>query len=203
MMKFCKTIIASVRRFGAETEGSMTLEFVIAVPLLMLWFVGSFVFWDGFRSRSHANKAAYAVADIMSRYSQPVDNNNLNDLYSLQNKLLPRAGNNARLRISSICYREDTDGENGEFSIHWSYAMGGGAPMLIADLPMRIMPVMASGDTILLTETSVPWRPLVDWVGISDQAWQANLVSRPRFKQIIPNSDINAANFCPPHSSEV
>lgn len=180
----------------------MTVEFVIVVPLLMLWFVGSFVFWDGFRSRSHAAKAAYTVSDIMSRYSQTVTNTDLDNLFALETKLLPRAAGAVTLRITSICYREDAFGNNGEYSIHWSRSMGGGTPMTTAGIPLNIMPVMASGDTVLLTETWVPWRPLVDWVGITNQVWRTNLVSRPRFKQIIPNSDINPANTCPLHSSQ-
>jgi hypothetical protein len=107
------------------------------------------------------------------------------------------------VRISSICYREDSAGNNGEYTIQWSRAMGGGQPLQLVDLPMNIMPTMASGDSILLTETRVPWQPLVNWVGITNQVWQTNLVSRPRFKQIIPNTDLNAANSCPPHSSGV
>lgn len=202
-MGMFKVFRNSLRRFRDDTEATVTIEFVVAVPLLMLWFVGSFVFWDGFRSRSHANKAAYVVSDIMSRYSQTIDNTNLDNLFSLQDKLLPRANGATNLRITSICYREDSAGNNGEYSVVWSRAMGGGVPLLDVDIPMTIMPTMASGDSIILTETWVPWRPLVAWVGITDQTWRTNLVSRPRFKQIIPNADINAANICPPHSSEV
>jgi uncharacterized protein (UPF0333 family) len=200
-MRFMKNILRSLRRFGDDTQASMTVEFVVAVPLLMLWFVGSFVFWDGFRSRSHASKAAYTVADIMSRYTQTIDNSKLDDLFALQTKLLPRANGAASMRITSVCYREDSAGNNGEFSIHWSRGLGGAQPMQLIDLPLSIMPTMASGDTIILTETWVPWQPIVDWVGITNQVWRTHLVNRPRFKQIIPNSDINSDNFCPPHSS--
>ncbi|MXU64996.1 TadE/TadG family type IV pilus assembly protein [Oceanomicrobium pacificus] len=196
-------MVSRLAAFRADERATMTVEFCISFPLLMVWFLGSFVFWDGFRSRSHSAKAAYTVSDILSRYSS-VSDANLDELYSLQQKMLPRSHNSTALRMTSICFREGADpfsNTDDEYFVVWSEGRGIAQPMKQSEIPFAIIPAMSDGDSIVLTESWAPWRPLVDWVGISDMVWESHLVTRPRFVELIAHKDVSSSNLCPSAST--
>jgi Flp pilus assembly protein TadG len=161
----------------------MTVEFVIVVPLLMLWFVGSFVWFQAFRNYSQAEKASFAIADIVSRQTE-VDNEFIDGLQPLFQRLQPRAGSGNWLRVSSISWDED-DG----YAVEWSRNADGGDDLVTGDIPTSILPEMADGDTVILAETYVPYQPMVDWVGIPPLTWSNQVVIRPRYVSAISKTD--------------
>ena len=55
------------RRFGVESGGSVSMELVLTLPLLLWALAATAVFYDGYRARYQAEMAAQTVADIMSR----------------------------------------------------------------------------------------------------------------------------------------
>jgi Flp pilus assembly protein TadG len=171
----------AVRRFQRDQKGTMTVEFTIVFPLLMLWFVGSFVFFQTFRNYSMAEKATFAIADVISRQST-VNNAYLDSMGPLFTALRPSRSTGEWLRVSSIKYTED-DG----YQIQWSRSVSGGAEL--TDAPTAIMPTLAEGETILLTETYVPYQPMVDWVGIPSLTWANRIISRPRTVAAVVKTD--------------
>ena len=60
-------LFTQLRRFRSETRGAAVLEAVIITPVLIWVYVGSFVFFDAFRTYSNSVRATYAVADVISR----------------------------------------------------------------------------------------------------------------------------------------
>ncbi len=168
--------------FLAEEFGSVTVEFVLWVPVLAAWFVFSALFFDAYMSRNRAANAAYTLADIVSRQTQ-VDDAFITELYDLQEVLQPEAPAGARLRVSSIRY----DQANDRYLVLWSRARGG-VTALPEGQPVTsdLFPQMADQDTIILMELEVPYRPFSDWAGIGDRFWTFRLVTRPRFVSSIP-----------------
>ncbi len=173
----------SMQRFGRDEKGSMTVEFVIVLPLLMLWFVGSFVWFQTYRNYSHAEKASFAIADIMSRQTE-VTNAFIDDLQPLFGRLQPRASAGQWVRVSSIKY-DDEDG----YQVLWSHNADGGALLTDETMLTELLPEMMDGDTIILTETYVPYRPMVDWVGIPMLTWANRVVTRPRYVTSVAKTD--------------
>ncbi len=170
-------------RFGSDDRGTVTVEFVIVLPLLMLWFVGSFVFFQTYRNFSHAEKASFAISDIMSRQSE-VDSAFLDELDLLFERLLPRRPTGQWLRVSSISY----DAANG-YEVLWSHNAAGGDVVTDASALGEFLPAMADGDTVILTETYVPYRPMVDWVGIPAMTFANRVVARPRYVSAVAKTD--------------
>lgn len=169
--------------FLRDDRGSITVEFVIWFPFLMLWFVGTVIFFDAFRVRNDAAKAAYTMADIASRYDEIYDTD-LAELFALQNNLLPRAQTEGKwMRLSSI------QNVGGNLQVLWSdpivppdLEIGEDYPSLATeDIPTELMPAMAELDTVILLELFVPYVPIASWVGILPRTWNIELVSRPRF----------------------
>jgi len=189
-MSFC-SIRDEVLR---DERGSISIEFVIVMPLLLFLAISGLGFWDAFQSKSKAAKIAYAVSDIMSRYDV-VDDTDMAYLYSVQDKMLSPDLDRRSLRISSICF------ENGNYRVLWSYTASSNdipGPDALEDveIPVEILPTMAPQDSIILTETEARWQPHLN-VGVGSRTWRSELVSRPRFVKIIPHTTLNPSNICP------
>jgi Flp pilus assembly protein TadG len=177
-----------------DRRGSLSIEFMIVMPLLLFLTTGGLAFWDAFQSNSKTAKVAYTISDIMSRHDF-VDDTDMAYLYSVQDKMLSGDLDQRSLRISSICY------EDGIHRVLWSYTAGGNdianlGALTDEDIPLEIMPTMAPQDSVILTEVKVRWQPHLN-MGIGTMEWRSNLVSRPRFVKVIPHSSLNPSNICP------
>ena len=173
---------ARLDRFARDEFGSVTVEFVIWVPVLAVWFVVSALFFDAYISRNRAANAAYTITDILSRQTA-VDEGFILELYQLQEALLPDAPPGRRLRVSSIEYRADEDA----YVVLWSRAYGGPDPLPEGQpVSAEILPTMADRDTVILMELEVPYRPFSSWAGIGERFWTFRLVTRPRFVSSVP-----------------
>lgn len=189
------------RTFKDDERGSVTVEFVLLFPLLALWLGASFVFFDAFKTTSQAAKAAYTIADMVSR--QPViPNGYIDDLYALQENLLPRAPTGKWLRVTSIQYVEgpDADGDGlpdtTDYMVLWSEAkplvtdqQGNTNRMTSPEVPKEILPKMSANDTIVLVENFVPYTtiplPLLSELNFTGLEWRNRIVNRPRFSSKI------------------
>lgn len=169
-------------RWQRAERGSITIEFMLWLPLLAFWLVASVAFFDAYKSRSDAAKAAHTLSDIMSRQVE-MSNAFADELFALEDKLLPRVSAGKRLRISSIQFAAEA------YRVQWSRALGGGQPLADAEIPLALLPVMADLDTVVLTELYVPYQPVADWAGIPARAWVFAIVARPRFVSAIGKID--------------
>jgi len=186
---------SALRRYLACESGTLTMEFMLWLPILLFWFVISAVFYDAYRTRDAAAKASYTISDIVSR-SIEIDDSMLGDLVTLQRSLLPRAGATMFMRLSAIrCI--DVDGctdlaaaSQGDYTAVWSivpdqpaWPEGFVPPAVLTDgdLPIELMPPMDTLDEVVLIDVSVPFVPFADWVGINAQQWDFRIVVRPRF----------------------
>ncbi|HUS53298.1 MAG TPA: hypothetical protein VMY41_04735 [Thermohalobaculum sp.] len=167
-----------------DERGTITIEFVLWTPVLALWLVASAAFFDAYKSRNDASKAAQTLADIASRQIE-VSDTFLNELYALQDNLLPRAPEGTLVRVSSVQYVAAVD----EYQVLWSAPLGGGEAMAQENIPLGILPAMADFDTVILTELVVPYRPFTNWAKIEMTEWSFALVSRPRFVSAIAKID--------------
>ena len=72
-----------LRRFVRDTAGNMTLETVIWMPLMILVLGATFSFYEAFRQKSLNTKAAFTIADALSRETDPVDDQYLDGMLEL------------------------------------------------------------------------------------------------------------------------
>lgn len=197
-----------------EESGTITIEFVIVFPLLVAWFLGSFIYFDAYRSNTLSAKVAFTISDLMARSNQvtPAD---MALYYDVQERMMPGRISESYLRISSICYRErEVAGvTEGEYRLHWSdvhddyWDSSSGLPENVekytddADIPVALMPLMADGDSVILTEVFAVWTPIAEqisgYMGLERSIWTNRLVERPRFVTVIPHSGENNSNICP------
>lgn len=179
----------TARAFLAEERGSLTIEFVLWVPVLMFWLVVSLVVYDAYSTRNKASKAAYTISDILSRKSV-LDQASLEELYTLQDKLLPRAGADKALRVTNLRCNIDPDDPDEAciYEIVWSVARvpeGGleGFKILekVENIPTGLLPKLRDREEVLLVDMNVPFTPVADWVGIDAREWEVSVITRTRY----------------------
>jgi len=169
-------------RFREDEEATVTMEFVIIMPVLIFWFIGSIVFFDAFSSRATAQRTAHTITDILSRQTQ-VDNIFINKMLTLQNRMMPRE-QVGTIRVSSLQIDP-----SGDLVVLWTHTTGSSLPLIAADISSSILPDMHIGESVILVDTTVPFTPISDWVGIVAQTWHNHVVTQPRFVSTLPNTD--------------
>ncbi|MGP9789937.1 TadE/TadG family type IV pilus assembly protein [Roseinatronobacter sp. NSM] len=120
----CQSVLARMMRpitqFRAESRGSVSVEMVLVLPLLIFAYVASLVFFDAFRARRDAQVAALTVADLLSRNTAAVTTaymDGLNEVYDF----LISGDQETRLRMSSVMWDQIAD----EPQVMWSYGTRG------------------------------------------------------------------------------
>lgn len=166
------------KRFAKDTDASIAVEAALIIPLLAAWFVGSFVFFDAFKSRSTALKASYTIGDIVSRRTQDASVTYLNNLHRLYEQLA-NTSNSSALRVTMVNWDGDVH------SVVWSYASVQSLRLksnrAAQDIDFtRRMPIMSVGENVILVETLQDYNPIFN-VGIQHTVWENFIVTAPRY----------------------
>jgi hypothetical protein len=200
---------SALTRFARDGRGMLSVETVILLPILLWALVATVVFFDAFRSRNHAQRAAVVVADAISRHTAeftPQYLEGMNNVY----ELLSEARRPTRLRVSSLRW----SAEQNDYLVHWSYGTRGLPPLpgntferlrnneydlLVAqfgadagfsfdsataraparNLRDRLPPILP-GETLILVESFMLYSPFAN-VGLTNMRFDMLVPTRPRF----------------------
>ncbi|MCC5973285.1 MAG: pilus assembly protein [Rubellimicrobium sp.] len=188
----------SRRNFLTDEDGAITIEVMLALPMVVFAFTAVFVFFDAFRVNTASQKAAYIVADGVSRQTDPIDEDFVLGMNQLHD-ILARTRNPTTMRVSSIGWDDDEQ----RFLAIWSVNTGTGPVLSNAEVNGPLsdrLPSIPEGDTMILVETFVNYTPLYN-VGISPQVFRQAIVTRPRFAPQVAFDTGNLIlfqNFGPP-----
>jgi hypothetical protein len=178
MNKFIQKRLSPVVNFVRDTRASATVEAVLILPLLMAWFVGGFVFFDGFKNRNIALKATYTIGDILSRRTTGATSEYIDNLQELFDSLAYTSGTSA-MRVTSLTWN------GSKHRIMWSHSTKSGLPAQTND-SVRVssfrnrVPLMAIGEKVILVETFIDYNPAFN-VGWSHHLFENFVVTSPRF----------------------
>ena len=171
-----------LRRFWAEDRAAVAFEAVIILPVLAWAFIGSFVFFDAFRTYNSSIKATYAIADVLSRQVNTVFAYDIEGMHTIFDHLV-RSDTGTRMRVTQIMYHGATD----TYRVDWSYATAGEARLFTANLVdiEELLPVMANAERIVLVETFIPYSPAFD-IGLDVLTFANFTFTRPRYAGQVP-----------------
>lgn len=179
-------IKAFLTRFARAEEGSISVEAMLIFPILLWCYLGTFVFFDAYRSQSTNLKAAYTIGDTLSRESDDITPAYLDSLSALHQFLVNEDNGLARLRVTVYRYQAS----DRSFRVRWSRTRGGGLPMtdpVLATLRENL-PIMPDAEIAILVETWVGYSPTYS-VGLEDFTFTDLVVTRPRVAgQLCTNS---------------
>lgn len=175
-----------IRRFGKDDTGTMTVEAVLILPILVWWWVAGLVFFDAYQARNVNQKAAFTVSDMISREmgDEPVNSTYITGLSDVFAYLTAGHGTNSALRVTEIYCEENCDLNNPArvIKVDWSDASDS-RPALddttIQDFADQI-PIMTRLDRAIMVETFMDYTSAFN-VGLEDRNYQNLVVTRLRF----------------------
>lgn len=180
-----------LKRFKRSEDGLITIEAVLMVPVLFWSLTASYTFFNSYHQSARNLKAAYAVADIISRERGTITSTYVETLYSLmQNMVEERSDMN--MRISFLRY----DKPDKRHYVLWSCARGADFTTKwdngnIHQLEDRL-PTMPDNGKMIVVETSNLYRPPFKLLVTRPPYYMNNFVfTHPR---VFDN--INAENNC-------
>jgi Flp pilus assembly protein TadG len=161
-------------RFARDTEGQLSIEAAMMIPLIVWVYVTTFTYFETFRADSTNVKAAYAVGDMLSRQTDPVNQTYIDGMRDVF-RYMTLARETPWLRVSVVGF----DGQTNAFFLQWSNASSGHVPATLAELEPNI-PAMTPGDSVIVVETFMPYTPEFN-IGLDPFTFRNVVVTRPRF----------------------
>lgn len=155
------------RAFCRDTRGTVTVEFVLALPLLFMALAATYEFFEVHRYKSVRDKASYTIADLLSREQGTVTETYMDNVKQLLDEVTNDDGVN-QLRVSVIRYLAGED----VHEVSWSEVRGTGPMDALRDPDVADahddMPAMPDGEEVILVETRSTYDPLFD-LGLFDE----------------------------------
>jgi len=154
-------------RFRDDTRGSVMVEAVITLPLLVWMLAATYEFFEVHRYKSVREKASYTIADMISReQTEPVTPAYMDNTKTLFDEITNDDGAN-QIRVSIIQYDEDDD----EYFVHWSHVRGTGGLSALTDSDVAsahdTLPIMNDAEQLILVESASAYSPAFE-VGLND-----------------------------------
>ncbi len=169
-------------RFRKDERGSIMVEALITLPLL-IWAIGAtYEYFELHRYNSARDKASYTIADMISRESPTMP---ITPIYMDNAKIVFDTISNDRgansLRISVVSFRSDKQ----EYFVRWSEVRGTNELVKLETADVKTahdrLPVLRGGEELIIVE-SVSTYPSVFKVGLSDDLKiRTNVMTSPRF----------------------
>lgn len=188
MKRFVTQIL---RKFRSGEAGSISVETLIIMPVVLWAFMAAVGFYDAFAARTASERAAYTVSDAIGRYTDraltPEDIEGFNRVFSY----IARSQPNTRMRVTSVYWHPG----NQRHEVVWSYASNQGIPLTTETLTPQMLarlPELSTEDgdqareSIYITETRLAYVPIMErlpFVGtvIRSQVLEQFIVARPRY----------------------
>jgi hypothetical protein len=176
MLSFLKRRLKS---FVRDTQGNMTLEVVIFVPFLLTVLASTFSLYDAFRFKSLNTKAAFTIADALSRETNAITPAYLDGMEATLN-FLTQSENAYSLRVSTVQY----DADSQSFDIKWSQGRGKFSTLQSGELAQMAtnLPKLLDNEMIIVVETHTTYQtPFQIDAIVTDELFYNFTFTRPRF----------------------
>ncbi|MEO3415714.1 TadE/TadG family type IV pilus assembly protein [Roseovarius sp. CAU 1744] len=177
-----------IRRFCGERDGSVMVETVICLPLLIWALVATYEFFEVFRYRSAREKATYTIADMISRETPGINDTYVDNVLRLFDGISNDDGVN-QVRVSVLIFDAGADlnsTSDDEYSVRWSEVRGTGDLVELVNNDVRdashsTLPTMPDGGDLILVESMSDYTPAFN-VGLGDRVpVYTRLFTKPRF----------------------
>jgi len=184
-MRIITSFIERTRHFGRDDTASLSVEAVLILPILLWAFLATFTFFDIYRAKNLSLKANYAVSDLLSRETNAVNTSYLLGLEKVF-QYLTQGGDPAWIRVTVVHCSQDCATVDRQLVVDWSHATDQKPQHTSLDVKNhydRIIPVIASGERLIMVETSTNYSPPFSQslTGITARQMTDIVMTRPRF----------------------
>ena len=201
-----KKLLTHIRAFHDDEQGSMSIELLLVVPILVWVFLSTFVYFDVFRVETNSIRATIAIAEMFSREDtvDPVFMRNSRRVL----RELTYEENNPDVRVTVYEYDPSITNANRRFRVVWSEGRGFG-PRSTESLRSLArdgrLPVMEAVDHAIYIETRTQYdAPFNIGLGpftvtnLEDRVFRQDLVVRPRGGRLCwdPDTSVDDDEIC-------
>ncbi|MBL9046995.1 MAG: hypothetical protein JNK34_06740 [Tabrizicola sp.] len=167
---------------------------MILLPMMIWAFVALVVYWDVFKTINVSQKAAYSIADLLSR-QVIVTEDFLDGMEDVMDFLTPGVGD-SRVRITSLRFEANnlaitTDDVYEIIFTHSSDTTLAPEYTSVTVQNLKpLIPIMDNQDSVIIVETWVDFTPDFDIgvlnmaPGLGDQTFTQFIVTRPRSREV-------------------
>jgi Flp pilus assembly protein TadG len=162
-------------------EGMALVEFSLVFPILLILFVGTVEFSEGFAVNRKLTNAASTVSDLVAQVPQ-VSDADLSDIAEVAETLMqPYQAANLGLVVTSV----EADADNNT-TVGWSYAHGSGATARTGGTPL-VLPagLTEPNSSVIVAETSYQFTPTVAYFLTGDITLTGRAYFRPRVSRVV------------------
>lgn len=187
--------------FLRDEDGLILAEGLIMMPLLVWAMVAMFIYWDVFRTINISQKAAYSVADLLSRQRTEIPLTFANGLQNVLDFLTP-GGHPVKMRITSFECKSSAgpvadqicNGARGDYRLLFSHSPGNKiATLTETDIQAwkgTKIPTMVHNESVFVVETQIDYKAQLPvallgfLIGVDDQSFGEFIVTRPRNRRL-------------------
>lgn len=179
-----------LREFAADVRGSLTVEAVLAFPMLVWAATAAYTFYDAYRAQNATYRANYTISDMLSRETNAVNANYMNGLFKVYRYMTLADQADSWIRVSIVhCVSGCADKVNRNLDLDWSFGVNGARALNDSDFDLydAYVPLLAQGDRLILMETSMQYKPPFSSALLSfpERPLVSHVVTRPRFAPLI------------------
>jgi hypothetical protein len=189
--------------FLRDEDGLILAEGLIMLPLIIWALVAMFIYWDVFRTINVTQKAAYSIADLLSRQRDTIPTAFKDGLQEVADFLTP-GGHPVKIRITSLECNAPTglkicNYANGSYRLLFSKSPGNLVPELTETSIQRWKGTTATNgriatlnnlESVFVVETTVEFKAQLQTVlagllvNVTDQTFGEFIVTRPRHRRL-------------------
>lgn len=189
--------------FLRDEDGLILVEALITLPLLIWALVAMFIYWDVFRTINITQKAAYSVADLLSRQRDTIPINFANGLQNVIEFLTP-GGHPVKMRITSLeCNSPNgtkvCNSSTGSYKLLFSFSPGNKVTPLTqtqiqswkgTNPTNGKIATLNNGESVFVVESSVEFKAQLATVlagflvNVTDNTFGEFIVTRPRHRRL-------------------
>jgi len=171
-----------MRGFCKDENGGLTVEAILVLPFLIWTFVATYGLFDAYRAQGVTLKAAYTIADTLSRETGAVDSTYIAGLNNVLDQLT-FSPQETQIRVTAVTFVDGAGLAPDRHRVMWSNTTSPTQPAidrnnfasLAADLPD-----MVNGAQILVVDSWVRYTPPFS-IGFEPTLMFNRLITRPRF----------------------
>lgn len=181
-----------------DEDGLVLAEALFTMPLLIWGLVAMFIYWDVFKTINVTQKAAYSIADLLSRQKNTIPLAYINGLQNIMLFLTPNS-HPVTMRITSFeCVAPAVpnlcDASGGSYKLLFSHSPQSKTTVLseanIQQWRGTKIPTLGNGQAVFVIETSVAFKAQLQTaiagllVGVKDNTFGEFIVTRPRHRRL-------------------
>lgn len=175
--------------FAKEEQGTVTVESVIVLPILLVGLMSLFSFFDFYRQQAYALRANYAISDYLSRVYE-YDAAAVTGLDKVF-KYIAQADNTSWIRISVVLCEEVATKCNDATNRELVYMKDDSTAVRTVTFTTNAEMIAAIGDAIpnmyqyeylVVVETGAQYKKIFSgrWTGLFSNKFKNTVVTKPR-----------------------